>query len=355
MQRIFQIRRTEAGGNANRIFIYRCVGSRSVQALLIFMFDITALGELLIDFTEYGRSDSGMRLYEQNPGGAVANVVCAGARLGLSNAFIGKVGADIHGHFLRSVLESEGINTKNLITQPGCFTTLAFVSLSENGERDFSFYRKGAADMSLTAEEIDFGLIENSRILHLGTLSLTDEPIRQATLASAMAAQRAGAIVSCDINYRASLWESSQDMLKCAMSLLPMVDMLKVTDDEALLLTGEADPVLACDALVRGYGLSLIAVTCGERGAFIKTRQGITRIDAVPADVVDLTGAGDSFWGAFLYAFLSSGMKLSDINPAKAKDFGDFAAAAASLCIESRGAIPALPKLDAVLDKMKRR
>lgn len=317
------------------------------------MFDITTLGELLVDFTEYGRSASGMRLFEQNPGGAVANVACAGARLGLSTAFIGKVGGDIHGAFLSSVLEREGVDTRNLIVSPEHSTTLAFVALGEKGEREFTFYRKNAADVSLEAGELDRELIKNSAILHIGTVSMTDEPARDATLEAVAEARRASVAVSCDINFRPSLWNSREEMLDNAKRVLPMVDLLKVSDEEASLLTGRKDPEEMSDILMRDYPISCIAVTCGERGAFIRSRLGTARISAVPAKAVDTTGAGDAFWAAFLYSFLKSGIKLSDISPGHAEDFGRFAAAAASICVESTGAIPSMPGLNTVLERLK--
>lgn len=317
------------------------------------MTDITVLGELLIDFTEYGRSASGMRLFEQNPGGAVANVACAGARLGLSTAFIGKVGGDMHGAFLRSVLEREGVDTGNLVISSDLNTALAFVALKENGERDFSFYRENAADVSLKAEDIDLERVKNSGILHIGTVSITAEPSRSATLKAVTEAGRAAVTISCDINFRPSLWDSPGAMLDAGRSLLPRVDMLKVSDEEAALLTGANDPEESSEILMRQYMIPCVAVTCGEKGAFIRVLSGAVRIPAVAAKAVDTTGAGDAFWASFLYSFLKSGVKVSDISPGQAKSFGDFAAAAASICVEARGAIPSMPGLDAVLERMK--
>jgi fructokinase len=317
------------------------------------MVDITALGELLIDFTEYGSSASGMRLFEQNPGGAVANVVCAAARLGVSTAFIGKIGGDIHGEFLVSVLRREGVDTRNLIISPGHNTTVAFVALGKKGEREFSFYRKNAADVSLETGELNRELIRNSKILHIGTVSITDDPARSATLAAVAEARRASAIISCDINFRPSLWSSRKDMLYWAKYMLPMVDMLKVSEEEGALLTGEDDPQEMSHMLMRDYSIPCIAVTCGERGAFIRCRKGTVRVPAVPAKVVDTTGAGDAFWAAFLYSFIKSGIEHTDISSEQAEDFGRFATAAASICVESTGAIPSMPGLDSVLKRVK--
>jgi fructokinase len=315
--------------------------------------DIAALGELLIDFTECGRSASGMRLFEQNPGGAVANVACAGARLGLQTAFLGKVGRDLHGQFLRETLQKEGVETGNLILDKTHFTTMAFVALSENGERTFSFSRNGTADLALTAEEVDPKRIERARILHIGTLSLTDEPARSATMTAVETARRALVPVFCDVNFRPGLWSSEDAMVNASRALLPMVDLLKVSDDEAVLLTGESDPERSSAALMETYPLSLIAVTCGKQGALVRSLSGPARVDALSARAVDTTGAGDAFWASFLYAFLVSGKTLRTILPKDAETFARFAVAAASLCVESRGAIPSMPRLDAVLVRMQ--
>ncbi|NLO49191.1 MAG: carbohydrate kinase [Clostridiales bacterium] len=318
--------------------------------------DIVALGELLIDFTEYGKSDAGMRLFEQNPGGAVANVVCAGARLGLSTAFIGKVGSDIHGEFLSSALKAEGVDVRNLILDDKRFTTMAFVALSGSGERSFGFFRNGsAADTSLRAEDIDRELIKNSKILHIGTISMTHEPARNATLAAVETARGASALISCDVNFRAGLWESEELMLGRTRALLPMVDFLKISGDEAKLLTGESDPELSSRILMQTYPLSVVAVTLGEKGALVRTPSGIARVCAVQTTAVDTTGAGDCFWASFLYAFLVSGIQYKNIGLSDAEKYARFAAAAASICVESRGAIPAMPQLNAVLARMKQR
>ena len=172
--------------------------------------DITALGELLIDFTPAGVSQQGMRLFEQNPGGAPANMLAASAKFGLKTVFIGKVGRDIHGDFLRETLVKAGINTENLIQDDRYFTTLAFVSLKENGEREFSFSRKPGADTQLCMKEVDKSILENTRVFHVGSLSLTDDPSRTATYEALNLAKSSGALISYDPNYRAALWSDAE-------------------------------------------------------------------------------------------------------------------------------------------------
>lgn len=184
------------------------------------MFDVIALGELLIDFTPYGTSRDGRALFEQNPGGAPANVLAALSRLGQKTAFIGKVGEDMHGHLLKDTLEECGINTSGLILDPDYFTTLAFVAL-ENGERSFSFARKPGADTRLRKEEVSENLLKQTRIFHCGSLSLTDEPSRSATLYAVDQAKKNGVLISYDPNYRALLWKSPQDAMEQMRSIIP--------------------------------------------------------------------------------------------------------------------------------------
>ena len=301
--------------------------------------ELVCLGELLIDFTPAGTSAGGMALYERNPGGAPANAAVAAARLGLSTAFIGKVGADLHGRFLRAVLEREGVDCRGLLLDPSSPTTLAFVELLPGGERDFAFHRKGCGDTRLRPEELPEDLIREARVLHLGTLSLTDEPACSATLRAVELAREAGVTVSCDVNYRAPLWEAEGEFRAACAELLPRVDWLKVSEEEAALLTGEPDPVRAGETLLRTYPLAHLAVTLGEKGALV---DGIF-FPAFSAKAVDATGAGDSFWGAYLYALLRG-----------LPEPGPFACAASSCCVEKRGAIPAMPDLAAVEARMKR-
>ena len=172
------------------------------------MFSVSALGELLIDFTDAGTSAGGQRLFERNAGGAPANVLVALEKLGHRTAFLGKVGCDMHGEFLRATLEEQGIDTRGLVSDPDAFTTLAFVALSADGEREFSFARKPGADTRITEGELARDVIADSRVFHVGSLSLTDEPARSATLAALAVAREAGCTLSYDPNYRANLWPS---------------------------------------------------------------------------------------------------------------------------------------------------
>lgn len=311
-------------------------------------FDITALGELLIDFTDRGLSDVGMRLFEQNPGGAPANVLAAAARLGERTAFIGKVGDDMHGRFLRDTLTAAGIDVTGLVLSPDVFTTLAFVALDGRGERHFSFARKPGADTCLRPDELDMPLLRSTRVLHVGSLSLTDEPARSATLAAVRAARQAGAIISYDPNYRAALWPDEATAAAQMRTLLPLADVVKLSDEETALLTDAAEPAEAARRLL-AQGVSCAAVTLGEKGALVVVRDGMQIVPAFPSDPVDTTGAGDSFWGGFLHRMLALNKQPAALTVSDAADCARWGNAVAACCITRRGAIPAMPSPQEVL------
>lgn len=311
------------------------------------MTDIITLGELLIDFTSCGINAQGQRLFAQNPGGAPANVAVAVARLGGKAAFIGKVGDDMHGSFLKATLEENKVDCSGLITDKDYFTTLAFVDVSEDGEREFSFSRKHGADKMLSIDDIPVEKIKESRIFHFGSVSLTDDPARSATLFAAQTAKSAGVIVAYDPNYRSSLWEREETAVFYMREALKYADMVKVSDEETVLLTGEEDYRKAAEALVKN-GAEIAVVTLGKDGAYVCTKSGGVRADGLSVTAVDCTGAGDSFWGAFLIKVAQSGKKPSEITLDEAAGFAGFANAAASICVENYGAIPSLPTIEDV-------
>lgn len=316
------------------------------------MYDVVALGELLIDFTQSGVSPSGMRLFEQNPGGAPANVLCALAGFGKRTALIGKVGADMHGDFLRETLIQKGVDVRGLISDPDVFTTLAFVSLTEGGERSFSFARKPGADTCLEESELDIRLLKECRVFHFGSLSLCGQPARGATLAAAHAAKEAGAILSYDPNYRASLWPDRQTAVARMRSLLGLADIVKISADETALLTGHENPVQAAAALLEA-GVGCAVVTLGKDGGYAATRQASVRLGVPEVGVVDTTGAGDAFWGGFLNRLLDKGKTPAALTGDDLTDCLRFAGGAATLCVQKRGGIPAMPTLAEVMDALK--
>lgn len=315
------------------------------------MYDIVSLGELLVDFTESGLSPAGMRLFEQNAGGAVTNLLCAASQCGAKTAFIGKVGNDMHGHFLKQAMLGAGVDMHALIEADDVFTTLAFVALAKSGEREFSFARKPGADTCLRTDELDKTLLQNTRVFHTGSLSLTAEPARSATYEAIDIAKSAGAVVSYDPNYRASLWQSREQAVQYMRTLIATADIIKVSDEELPLLTCETDPEKAADVLV-GQGVRVVAVTLGSEGAYVRVGSEGRTVPGFAAKAVDTTGAGDAFFGGFLYRFLSSGKSLRELNADDAADCARFGNATASLCVEHRGGIPAMPKLAAVQKRL---
>lgn len=310
-------------------------------------FDIVALGEILIDMTYAGKSAAGQTLFEQNPGGAPANVLAAAARLGADCAFIGKVGDDMHGRFLRDTLVAEGISTEGMLTDSSVFTTLAFVNLDENANRTFSFARKPGADTCLRADEVNSDMIRAAKIFHVGSLSLTDEPAKSATLYALATARSAGAVISYDPNYRASLWQSEEQAVTEMRSIIPLVDLIKISDEETELITGHKSPEAAAEALL-AEGLSLVIVTMGKDGAYVRTRDVCHRICAEPVKAVDTTGAGDAFMGGFLYKLAESGKRPAELTSDEVAEFAAFANRVAGFCVCRRGAICAMPHKDEI-------
>lgn len=263
------------------------------------MFDIVALGESLIDFTPSGENSQGMALFARNPGGAPANVLAMAAKLGGKTAFIGKVGDDAFGAFLKKTMEDAGVDVRGLRMTREYPTTLAFVQLTPEGDRSFTFYRKPGADVMLAPAEVDRALLRDCRIFHFGSVSLTDEPCRTATLEAAREAKAAGAMISYDPNYRPFLWDSAERAREALLAALPLADIVKVSEEEMELLTGEVQLAAGADALA-SRGAALVLVTLGPRGAYYRAAAGRGLLPACEVDTVDTTGAGDAFLGALL-------------------------------------------------------
>jgi fructokinase len=276
-------------------------------------------------------------------------MLCAASNLGSSTAFIGKVGRDRHGDYLRRVLEEKGVDTGGLIGAEDVFTTLAFVELSETGERNFSFARKPGADTCLSTREVKRDLAEGCRIFHFGSLSLTDEPSRSATIDAVKIAKKAGAVISYDPNYRALLWKGRAEAADKMQSVLYLADIVKISDEEIELITGEASPEAAAEYLFQ-KGISCAVVTLGGSGAYAAVKGAAALVPVLIPDVpvVDTTGAGDAFWGGFLYRLAASGLRPDELGEAQLRDFTEFANAVASLCVQKRGGIPAMPTLSMV-------
>lgn len=313
------------------------------------MFDILTVGEILIDLTQSGISENGIPIYSANPGGAPANVAVAASRLGASAAFIGKVGNDAYGGFLRETLEKNNVNTDGVVVDNSANTTLAVVSVNENGERGFAFYRKNSADTLLSENEITDRQLSNTHILHFGSVSLTDEPSRTATLSAVRRARALGATITYDPNYRASLWNSEAQAVEQIKKPLPFVDILKVSDEEIPLICGTDNIEEAAKQLCEQYDIKLVLVTLGAKGAYYRFKDMGGVAEGVKVTVADTNGAGDTFFGAFLSRlahmkkYNPSELSKEDIKQALA-----FANRAAAITTSRSGAIPAMPTLDEV-------
>ncbi|WP_405356194.1 carbohydrate kinase [Ruminococcus sp.] len=314
------------------------------------MFDVLTIGEMLIDLTQTGISDKGIPVYIAFPGGAPANVAVAAAKLGANTAFIGKVGNDAFGKLLVDTVKNNGVNADGMIVTDTANTTLAVVSLQENGERDFAFYRKGFADTQLSESEISDDTLKNTRILHFGSVSMTEDPSRTATFNSALRAKNMGATVTYDPNYRASLWGSLDDALVQMKMPLSIVDILKISDEELPLLADTDDPEQGTKLLSDLYGIPLILLTLGAKGAYYRFGDCTGLCEGVKVKVADTNGAGDTFFGAFLSGMAGLGKyKPSELSEDEIRELVTFANKAASITTSRSGAIPAMPTLDEVM------
>ncbi|MDE6935278.1 MAG: carbohydrate kinase [Oscillospiraceae bacterium] len=312
------------------------------------MRDITAIGEILIDLTQTGKNDAGVPTFAANPGGAPANVAVAAARLGCSTAFIGKVGADSLGGYLRQVLEENGVDHSGLQVGESA-TTMAIVSIDETGERSFRFLR--GADCEMVPEDVDEKMAQNSRVLHFGSVSLTQGIARSATIFTARAAHRAGMLVSYDPNYRPALWRTKRDALEWMSLPLPLVDIIKLSEEELPLLTGSEDLEEGSRALEE-QGIRLVMITLGAKGAFCRWQGESFTVPSVPAKVADTNGAGDTFMGAVLSRLCRRGEKpLENLERGELEEILAFANRAAAITCSRSGAIPAMPTLAEVEGK----
>jgi fructokinase len=310
------------------------------------MADIITLGELLIDMTQDGTDEQGNGRFTAYPGGAPANVAVAAARLGADTGFIGKVGDDSFGRSLAETLRKEGVNTDGLFVSDSVPTTMAIVSVDASGEREFSFYRNPGADTQLTTEEA-VSVIENDLplILHAGSLSMTTSPSREACEEALRFAKERGVIISYDPNYRAARWDTEENAVAMMKKLLPLADILKVSDEEMLMLTGTED-FEEGSLVLSGYGPRLVLVTLGSQGVFVRYGEYAEVVPGFRVKVADTNGAGDTFLGAMLAQIAARGEGadlLCGLNAETLRDYLTYANKAASLTCSRHGAIPAMP------------
>lgn len=315
-------------------------------------YDVTALGELLIDFTENGRSGQGNPIFEANPGGAPCNVLAMAAKLGYHTAFIGKVGKDCFGEQLRETLKETGIGTEYLLTDEEVHTTLAIVHTLPDGDRDFSFYRNPGADMMLAEKEIPEEVIRSSRIFHFGTLSMTHTGVRAATKKAVTTAREAGCIVSFDPNLRPTLWSSLKEAREQALWGIEHCHILKISDDELTWLTEKEDLTEGAKWIQSRYRVPLIFVTMGKKGSrvYFKKNQ-VEAASFVRKDTIDTTGAGDTFWGCILAGILEKKMEM--LAKEELEEMLTFANSAASIITARKGALRVMPSRTEIQKNME--
>ena len=316
-------------------------------------FDVTALGELLIDFTENGISSQGNPMLEANPGGAPCNVLAMLQKLGKKTSFIGKVGNDQFGRMLKDTIENVGIDTGNLIMDEEVHTTLAFVHTFEDGDRDFSFYRNPGADMMLTAEDVQKERIEASKIFHFGTLSSTHEGCKEATRYAIRCAKDAGVLISFDPNLREPLWKDLEDAKREIAYGLGQADIVKISDNEVVFMTGEEDYEKAAQILKEQYQIPLMFVTLGRDGSRAYYKD--IRVEAagfIQENTIETTGAGDTFTGCVLSEILEIG-GIENLTEEQLMEMLVFANAGASLITTRRGALNVMPEREEIVELMK--
>ena len=316
------------------------------------MYDVVALGELLIDFAPKSVDEAGYPTLAANPGGAPGNFLAALNKYGCKTAMIGKVGSDMFGSLLLNTLKNAGIDTAGVRVDGDVFTTLAFVSLDKSGNRDFSFARKPGADTCLKPEEVDEALIAQAKVFHFGTLSLTDEPAASATRKAIELAKAHGLLVSLDPNLRKPLWRKDEDARKAVEWSLRQADIVKISDEEIQWLWG-LSPEEGAQKLLKECGVSLVYATLGPKGCHAETASAsVTVASPSGIHVVDTTGAGDIFGGSAMSQFLKSGKAPNRLTEKELENIVRFACTAASLSTQTHGGISSVPEEATVRAKM---
>ena len=312
------------------------------------MHDVTAFGELLIDFSTVSVDEGGYPTMAAHPGGAPCNFLAALAKYGKDTVFMGKVGGDAFGGLLRESLEQAGIGTQGLVSDGSVFTTLAFVTLDSTGDRSFSFARKPGADTCFRPEELDLSFIDESRVFHFGTLSLTDEPVRSATRRAVAYAREKGKLISFDPNLRKPLWDSMERAREEILWGLGQADVVKISDEEVDFLWG-CSPEEGADRLLEEFPIRLAMVTLGARGALLKNRTACCTVTPPGVKPVDTTGAGDIFGGSAMARLLELDRSPELLNAEELKWVGQYASTAASLSTTRYGGLTSVPDRDEVL------
>ena len=317
------------------------------------MYDVAALGELLIDFTCLSTDADGYPTMAAHPGGAPANYLAALTKFGAKTAMIGKVGNDAFGRLLIKTLKGTGIDTRGMLVSDDVFTTLAFVTLDDSGDREFSFARKPGADTQLRFDEIDLGVIDASKVLHFGTLSMTNEPARDATYKAVEYAAGHGKLISFDPNLRKPLWDDLDEAKRQMLWGLRHADVVKISDEETEFLFGIA-PEEAAKHIIDSFGVRLVYVTCGAEGCFYRTKTASGFVKALSGIAVkDTTGAGDIFGGSAMYGLLRAGGVPEKLTAEELENIVSFACASAGLSTTKAGGISSVPELGEVEAAMR--
>ena len=316
------------------------------------MIDVVALGELLIDFATISTDGAGYPTMAAHPGGAPANFLAALAKFGASAALLGKVGTDTFGKLLTGTLQKAGIETRGLVAADDVFTTLAFVTFDETGDREFAFSRKPGADTCLRFEEVDLSLIDEARVFHFGTLSLTDEPARSATCRAVDYAKSRGKLITYDPNLRKPLWADLEECKKQLLWGLSQADVVKISDEEVEFLFG-LEPVAGAAHILKNFGVKLVFVTCGADGCWFQNARASGWVPALKGiKVIDTTGAGDIFGGSALWKLLQLGKAPEMLNEAELTEVVRFACTAAGLSTTRPGGISSVPDYEEVLARL---
>ena len=311
--------------------------------------DVVALGELLIDFATVSTDSSGYPTMAAHPGGAPANFLAALTKYGCGTALLGKVGTDTFGNLLIGTLKEAGIETKGLVQTDDVFTTLAFVTFDASGDRKFAFSRKPGADTCISFEELDLRLIDEAKVFHFGTLSLTDEPARTATQKAVAYAKSKGKLITYDPNLRKPLWNDLETAKEQLLWGLKQADVVKISDEEVEFLFGLGVKEGAAHILAN-YGVKLVFVTCGADGCLFKNEKAEGHVPGrAGIKVIDTTGAGDIFGGSAVWKLLQTGKAPQTLDAEELRDVVSFACAAAGLSTTKSGGIPSIPEYEDVL------
>ncbi|MBR4953152.1 MAG: carbohydrate kinase [Oscillospiraceae bacterium] len=315
--------------------------------------DVVALGELLIDFTCAATDADGYPTMAAHPGGAPANFLAALTKFGAKTALLGKVGTDAFGKLLTGTLQKAGIDTSGLVMTDDVFTTLAFVTLDETGNREFSFSRKPGADTCISFEELSLSLIDEAKVFHFGTLSLTDEPARSATYKAVEYAKSKGKLITYDPNLRKPLWKDLEEAKKQLLWGLSKADVVKISDEEVefLFSLGVEE---GAQHIVDNFGVKLVFVTCGAEGCYFKNAVASGKVASLSGiKVVDTTGAGDIFGGSAVWKLLQTGKAPETLGENELRDVVSFACTSAGLSCTKPGGISSVPDYEEIISNMK--